>query len=228
MKLTAQGIGGLGQQAWSRYDCQVGKSCTVAMGEPGTTVRASFAGVLIGVVVKGRGRVTSDLGGIDCGSACVAGVPTGTKVQLTAGGSGSIRQLGGRLPGDGDLQRDGRRHKGHSRRIRFAGHADHPFLPEHAYVSVDLGGLGTGSVNVSGPQSGSATCEQSPCTKQFDVPERVALTAAPGGGSSRFDHWLGGCPPDQPNCRSTRASSPRSPRALRRAPRPTGSAPCAS
>jgi hypothetical protein len=199
--LTARGIDGFAQRTWSRFRCEVGKPCTVTMEEPGTTVGATFAGTLLGLVVEGRGRVTSDPAGINCPSACVAGFATGTKVRLAASpGEDPFINWVGPCQESGatcDVTVDETRIVG----AGFGSSVSMIFPPviENADVSVDVGGLGAGSVAVSGPKSGSTTCQKGHCTKRFGVPELVKLTAAPVGGS-RFSRWLGGCLPSPQTC----------------------------
>lgn len=201
--LSAEPIGSaLASPSWSQYDCPPAPTCTVTMADPGTTVRARFAGVLLAVVVKGRGRVTSTPAGIDCGTVCFAGFTRDSPVRLVAiPGQDPFSQWDGfcgtnptcdvTLTNDAVLE------------VSF-GSQNPPVLPalvESAYLTTHIGGLGTGSVTVDGSESGAKDCSASPCSKLFRVPEAVSIAAEPDASRSRFDRWVAGCPATRTTCR---------------------------
>ena len=88
VSLTARATAGFAFVGWSG-GCTGTAGCSVTM-DGDKTITANFTGTTSGrrlLVVKsgsGSGRVLSDPPGIECGQACTASYPDGTKVVLTA------------------------------------------------------------------------------------------------------------------------------------------------
>lgn len=72
--------------AWTAGPCQgQGAHCTYVVAEGQAANRARFSVNRLTVTRAGEpGRVTSNVGGVDCGTACSAVYPVGTQVTLTA------------------------------------------------------------------------------------------------------------------------------------------------
>jgi hypothetical protein len=71
---------------WSGAGCSGTGTCVVTM-SAAASVQATFNAAVTLTVAKagnGTGTVTSDVGGINCGSTCAVGYPNGTVVTLTA------------------------------------------------------------------------------------------------------------------------------------------------
>jgi hypothetical protein len=75
-----------------------------------------------------------------------------------------------------------------------------PALNEHAFVTVEVGGAGSGRIVEIDSRGRGTTCENSTCSREFDLPEFVTVRAEPSSPSSRFDRWLNGCPPAAQSC----------------------------
>ena len=95
---------------WSGGGCSGSAlTCQVTM-SAAQSVQATFNAAVTLTVAKagnGTGTVTSDVGGINCGSTCAVGYPNGTVVTLTAtpgGGPELHRLVGRRLLRHGDLR----------------------------------------------------------------------------------------------------------------------------
>jgi hypothetical protein len=211
--LTAEGIGGMALQSWGWYACPgaagtpeagtpAAGTCAVTTAAPGSTVRAAFSGVLLGMIVEGRGTVTSTPAGIDCGTVCVGAFAKGASVRLAAVPQGSpffqwsTVTCGTTPQCDVTPVEDG--FSGASFGAPF--HIGIPAIRESAYMTLGIGGLGRGAVTVTGAAHGSSECSSSPCSRLLDVPEQVTLTASPDPTTSRFGGWVAGCPPAPRTC----------------------------
>ncbi|BDG03922.1 InlB B-repeat-containing protein [Anaeromyxobacter oryzae] len=135
---------------------------------------------------EGDGRVTSQPGGIDCGSACRADYDDGTVVTLTAtaGADSRFESWGGACSGSGSCV------------VTVTGDAvvtatfarTTPPPPAQHVVAVQRAGDGTGKVTSApaGIDCGGA------CSASFDDGATVTLTATPDAGST-FGGWSGAC-----------------------------------
>ncbi|MBI4934437.1 MAG: S8 family peptidase [Actinobacteria bacterium] len=83
--LTATPVGTSTFSGWSVGGCGPTPTCTIVM-DGSTTVTATFGlpPRLLTVAVSGLGTVTSDVGGVNCGTTCNTTVSHGTIVTLTA------------------------------------------------------------------------------------------------------------------------------------------------
>ena len=136
--------------------------------------------------IRGAGRVTSSIGGIDsCGTACSRLIDAGTVVSLTAvpdEGSTFTGWAGcDTLPESTntcvvDMSED----RGVT--VSFDGSG----LPGH-FLTVQVSGTGTGSVSSS--PDGIVSCETA-CSHSFEEGTVVTLTAVPDEGSA-FSGWAG-------------------------------------
>ncbi len=128
----------------------------------------------------GSGAVTSDAGGINCGTACTASVDRGAPVTLTAtpaAGSTFAGWSGGGCSGAGNCVVT----------LGAAATVTGTFTLQQLAVTVTKAGTGSGTVTSSpaGINCGST------CTAAFDYGASVTLTATPASGST-FVGWSGG------------------------------------
>jgi hypothetical protein len=138
---------------------------------PSLTLTVATAG-------RGKGRVTSDVGGIDCPGTCTATEPQGTAMTLTATPDTGSRFVGwsGACSGTDDCVLS----------FDTAADATAMFAPiqHRVRVAVTRGGR-----VVSTP--GSISCP-SRCTGAFDTGSAVGLRAVPAAGYA-FRGWSGAC-----------------------------------
>jgi hypothetical protein len=134
---------------------------------------------------NGAGSVSSDVGGIDCGSSCTAPIGANDDVVLTAvpdtasstftGWSGDIGSCSASSP-TCLVTMD------QARTID----ATFTLIPRHLTLTTDGTGTGTISSDPAGIDCGSA------CSADFDHGTTVTLTATPDPGSG-FAGWTGDC-----------------------------------
>jgi hypothetical protein len=182
--LTAAPDGGADFAGWSGGGCTGAGVCRVTM-EEATTVTATFTlkQFLLGVNLQGSGsgRVTSDVGGIDCGSNCLASLPAHTVITLTAHpAAGSLFHGWGR-PCEG---------------------TDTCVITLESDLTdlVATFNLPSFTVAVLRPGDGSGTVRSSPsgitcgngCLADFPLGTSVTLTAT-AGTNSAFTGWSGAC-----------------------------------
>jgi Tfp pilus assembly protein PilV len=133
------------------------------------------------VSVTGLGKVTSSVGGIDCGSSCTTELQSGTEVTLTAApNSGqSFTGWSGACSGTSAtcmVTMSGAR----SVTAQFSGSSTTNVL------TVSRSGTGSGSVTGEGINCGTD------CTETFGDAKQVTLSASANSGSA-FIGWSGAC-----------------------------------
>lgn len=179
--LTATPAHGSAFAGWSGGGCSGTGTCQATM-NGNTSVTATFASTPTLTVHKsgtGSGKVSSDVGGIDCGATCAATVDTGTPITLTAipdAGSTFTGWSGGGCSGTGTC----RVTVGSDTTVTAT------FGPTHT-LTVEKLGSGSGSVrsDVGGIDCGAT------CTGVVDDGTQVTLTATADAGSV-FTGWSGG------------------------------------
>lgn len=169
---------------WSGGGCTGNNVCTLPM-EMATSVTATFTlrQFLLGVNRQGTGsgRVTSDVGGIDCGSSCLVSLPAHTVITLTAQPAAGSLFSGWGPPCSGTgtcvitLNSD---------LIDFVARFNLPAFT--VQVTRDGDGSGTVTSSPSGISCGST------CSGDFTIGTSATLTAT-AGTNSVFTGWSGSC-----------------------------------
>jgi endoglucanase len=183
--LTAAATSGSTFAGWSGA-CSGTSTCTVSM-TAARSVTATFntsgTTYALGVTKSGTGSgtVTSNTGGINCGSTCSANIASGTSVTLTAAAaSGStFAGWGGACSGTSTCTVS----MTAARSVTATFNAASTFA-----LSVTKAGTGSGTVtsSPSGVNCGSS------CSANFSSGASVTLTAAAASGST-FAGWSGAC-----------------------------------
>jgi subtilisin family serine protease len=144
----------------------------------------------LAVGLGGDGSITSNIGGIACGSTCLARLPKGTTVQLTAAGSGidGAQFLGWSGACEG---------QGNPCAVRVDRYTTTRAEFGRYWLGVGLVGTGTGRVT-SSPAGIDCTFS---CSRVFEgtPPGAVTLTATPSA-ESVFTGWTGACSGTTPTC----------------------------
>jgi hypothetical protein len=159
-----------------------------------TSVSAAFALPSYGLTVTkggtGSGTVTSNTGGINCGSTCSASFTSGTSVTLTAAAASGSTFTGwsGACTGTGSCVVS----------LTAATSVTATFaLPTYAFTVTKAG---TGSGTVTSAPAG-VNCGAT-CSASFNSGTSVTLTATPATGSV-FAGWSGVCTGTSTTCTST-------------------------
>lgn len=165
--------------------CSGTSACTVTMSEA-RSVTATFElrptyQLSVSKIGSGSGTVTSDPGGISCGSTCAANFPENATVTLLAVPANGSRFVGwsGACTGTGSCSVT----MSEARTVA----AEFAPLPQHQLTVQRLGtGAGTVTSSPAGINCGSA------CAASFFEGAQVTLAATPISGS-RFTGWTGAC-----------------------------------
>jgi hypothetical protein len=188
VQLRATALANATFAGWKGGGCSGTGVCTVDVTES-TTVTARFAGdatprkLTVERTGDGAGTVTSDRGGIDCGTQCDATLPDGTKVTLRArAGEGSefAGWSGGACADDASCTVT--LNSSATVTARFTKGTSPPIT-----LTVNPAGDGTGAVLSDPP---AIDCG-SRCTETYDAGAQVTLRASAHEGSD-FDGWSGG------------------------------------
>jgi len=169
-------------------------TCVVTLSEA-RTVTARFElrawALTVTTAGTGAGRVTADVGSIDCGADCEDDYPHGAVVELTAAADGSSTFAGwaGACGGAGATCRVTMT-EARSVTATFA-------LGER---ELSLSTIGTGGGRVTSSPAG-IDCG-SDCSEEFDHGEVVTLTAT-ADPDSEFAGWSGACTGTAPTCTIT-------------------------
>ena len=184
--LTAAAASGSTFGGWSGACSGTATSCTVSM-TAARTVTASFNSSTTNFTLSvtkagsGTGTVTSNTGGINCGSTCSGSFASGTSVTLTAaaGSGASFAGWSGACSGTGACTVS----MTQARAVTATFNTASTFA-----LSVTRMGTGTGTVtsNPSGINCGTS------CTANYATGTSVTLTAAAASGST-FAGWSGSC-----------------------------------
>jgi hypothetical protein len=187
---------GFALSEWSRYDCEPGKPCVVALDSSDVYLWAAFSGrrlvVLVQSPVEGGGTVSSSSPAVSCPPRCVGDFAVDHSILLTAHPVAApfvnwsppcVRNppvATCRLTLANDT-------------VIAAGFGQSPLLPsgragERMRLRVDRGGFGTGRVTQSGRFTGNSTCPSN-CNAEFLRPEMVTLTANSDDPRSHFERW---------------------------------------
>jgi pimeloyl-ACP methyl ester carboxylesterase len=137
----------------------------------------------LSITRSGSGTVTSNPGGISCGSQCSASFAEGTSVSLDADPASGWVFAG--WSGDGDCA-DGVVSMSGDRSCHASFEMDSPSNP---VLSVSTSGSGSGTVSGPGIHCGAGGSD---CSQSFSPGTTVTLTATPSGGST-FGGWSGDC-----------------------------------
>jgi len=181
--LSATPAAGSRFAGWSGAGCSGTDTCTVTMSQA-RNVTATFVALHTLTVTKtgsGSGTVTSDVGGIDCGSTCSAVYDEGTSVTLSASASAGSRFAG--WSGEGCSGTDTC-----TVTVSQASEVGASFVEVYTLTVTKTGsGSGTVSSDVGAIDCGST------CTDDYDTGTSVTLSASAAAGS-RFAGWSGaGC-----------------------------------
>ena len=167
--------------------CSGTGGCTVVL-DADKSATATFAvrapttyALTVAKAGTGSGTVTSNTGGLNCGSACSASYPSGTSVTLTAAAAtgSTFTGWGGACRGTGSCTVS----------MSAAQSVTATFIPTTYALTVTKAGAGSGTVtaNTGGLNCGSA------CSASYLAGTSVTLTATPTMGST-FTGWSGaGC-----------------------------------
>ena len=183
--VTLSAAGALGSRfaGWSGEGCSGAGTCTVTMSQA-RNVSASFVLVHTLTVSKtgsGAGTVSSDVGAINCGAACMDDYDDGTSVTLTAAASAGSRFAG--WSGEGC--------SGTGTCTVTMSQARNVSASFVLVYTLTVAKTGSGSGTVSS-DVGSISCGAT-CTDDYDQGISVTLSAAAALGS-RFAGWSGeGC-----------------------------------
>jgi hypothetical protein len=179
--------------AWSGDCSGGGPTCSLTMDGP-KAVAVGFAGVTpagfpLAVGSTGKGQVSADQGGIDCGASCGAVLASGTKVTLAAAPAAGWLFAGWRGACGGVAPRCGLV-------LSAARTAVAAFVEEGTRfpLAVRTTGRGTVSSVPAGLRCGGAACSGS-----FLAGTAVALRAAAAAGS-KLVRWTGACSGTKPAC----------------------------
>src|SRR5262245_50990996 len=178
--LTAAATGGSTFTGWSGGGCSGTGSCTVTM-SGATTVTANFTAPTVTLTVNrsgtGSGTVTTNVGGINCGSSCVGSYAGGTAVTVTAAPASLMGGWSDGCTGTGTC----------TRTMTANTTVTAIFNQQAVTLTVNRSGTGSGTVttNVGGINCGSS------CTASYASGTAVTLTATPAAGSV-FAGWSGG------------------------------------
>ncbi len=178
---------------WSGACTGASSSCTVSV-RAARTVTATFdldrRALTAATDGSGAGTVTSDVGGIDCGSACTASVEHGTTVTLTAtpASSSSFTGWTGACTGTGPCVVTMSQARSGAATFTLK-----------AY-DLDVGLLGTGAGRVTSSPVG-IDCGAS-CTTTADHGTTITLTAV-ADADSDFSGWTGACAGTASTCAVT-------------------------
>jgi Divergent InlB B-repeat domain len=162
--------------------CAGSSTCTISLDAPASAA-ARFEPTFrltLNRTGTGTGTVTSDVGGLSCGSTCAADYSAGTVVTLTAtpGANSTFAGWTGPCTGSGTC----------TVTMVQARSVGVSFTAVAFTLTVTKQGAGSGTV-VGSP--GSIACGAT-CTDSFPAGTSVTLVAAPDEGS-RFAGWSGAC-----------------------------------
>jgi hypothetical protein len=180
--LTAAPSGAAMFAGWTAPGCSTASTCVVTVGSDMTAV-ASFAlnyTIVVNKTGSGTGTVTSNTGGIDCGSTCNATYAANTVVTLSASANTDSTFTGwsGPCSGTGTCVVT----------VTAAVSVGANFDVQRHTLTVATGGSGTGSVTSN---TGGIDCPGS-CSATYVYGTSVTLTPSPSGGST-FAGWSGAC-----------------------------------
>jgi hypothetical protein len=182
VQLAASPAAGATFAGWGT-PCSGTQGCTVALTSATTSVEADFTAqtFALDVSTSGNGSVSSDVGGISCGSACSAPYAYGTMVTLTAhpGSGAQLSSWGGACSGSAStcvVNMTAAR----SVVATFGSTAN-------VTVTVNVTGTGGGSVM----SSTGTTCTSASCAITVASGASVTLTPSAGMGST-FAGWSNG------------------------------------
>jgi hypothetical protein len=185
--LAAQPAAGSTFTGWSGGGCSGTGTCTVLM-DVSKTVTATFTGAAVRLTVvkagSGTGSVSSDPGGLECGSTCTSGFVPGTRVTLRAApASGSVFAgwSGGGCGGTGEctVLMDS------SKAVTATFEALFP-------LSVSVRGSGSGDVTSRPAGINCAVGDVGSCAARYAGGTQVELTATARAGTT-FTGWGGDC-----------------------------------
>jgi aryl-phospho-beta-D-glucosidase BglC (GH1 family) len=184
--LMASAATGSSFGGWSGACTGTATSCTVSM-TAARSVTATFNSstttfaLTVTKAGSGTGTVTSNTGGINCGSTCSANIPSGTSVILTASAASGSSFAGwsGACTGTGTCTVA----MSQARSVTATFNSASTFA-----LSVSRAGTGTGTVTSapSGINCGTT------CTANYATGTSVTLSAAAASGST-FAGWSGSC-----------------------------------
>jgi endoglucanase len=184
--LTATAASGSTFGGWSGACSGTATSCTVSM-TAARAVTASFNNSSVNYTLSvtkagsGTGTVTSNTGGINCGSTCSASYASGTSVTLTAaaGSGASFAGWSGACSGTSTCTVS----MTQARAVTATFNSASTFA-----LGVTRAGTGTGTVTSS---PSGISCGTS-CTANYATGTSVTLSAAAASGST-FAGWSGSC-----------------------------------
>ncbi len=179
--LSAAAVAGSSFAGWSGEGCSGTGTCTITMTEARDVTASFMAGghtLTVSKTGSGAGRVSSDVGAIDCGVTCSDVYGAGTPVTLTAAASAASRFTGWSgegCSGTGICTVS----------MSQARNVSANFVALHV-LTVAKTGSGGGTVIGAGIDCG-ATCSHG-------YPEGTSVTLrATAGAGSRFAGWSGAC-----------------------------------
>ena len=180
VKLTAVPASGYTFTGWTGSGCSGIAACTVVLSSA-TSVAATFTQVKYTLSVSkiGSGTVTSDVGGINCGTACSASFTPTTRVVLTAAPSAGYAFTGwsgSACSGTGTC----------AITMAAATSVTATFTQVTYVLAVSLNGSGSITSSPAGISCGSA------CSASFTSGASVTLSASPASGYV-FSGWTGAC-----------------------------------
>ena len=194
VRLSAAASTGSSFSGWSGGGCSGTGTCEVTAAQA-KTVTAEFSlnqyTLSISKTGTGEGKVTSDAGGIVCGSACSDDFDYTARVTLRAipkAGSSFTGWTGGGCSGTGTCEAT----------VVQAQNITAEFSLNQYTLSVSKTGTGEGTVT---SDLGNIACG-SACSDDYDYNTRVSLRASPSG-NSYFSGWSGGDCSDAGTCEVT-------------------------
>jgi hypothetical protein len=205
LTLTAEGDPGYSFARWTSADCaQQTNPCVLDLAEDQqvTSVYTLFAPAFLSVRVSGDGRVTSDVGGVDCKSdglvKCQSdALQPGQPVTFTVDTTQSVEWVFGCEPVSGNPKQCVARSENQIVGVKLGG-APGPDPPLDVDVMLRITKVGAGSGTVTGIE-GFHCGTGAECSRRFPFGKLVGFEATADAGS-RFDGWVGVCQSD-PSCR---------------------------